>query len=415
MNDSEIVDFVRPYTSVSVERIQNVLALVQKCIEENIPGDFAEIGVFRGGLIMAMALKCKQMGVLRTIHAYDTFQGMTPESSADVDRDGIPASKYPVNNVKCFSSFEETSANIRKADYPSIMYHIGDILQTNKSSIPTFALLRLDTDWYESTKFELEVFEPNVSTNGFIIVDDYGHWQGCKKAVDEFRPPYKNVIDYTGIWWRKDYGRARLENLQTQTEYTQTLLANFHHFVGLHGSFHRGCGSYMFDGQRYFYQIETLKKQEELFMVGKQTTHVLEVGVYVGHSLLILLLSNPNLLITCVDIEKDIPQRAVAYLNQHFGNRITFLHGRAEDVLPTLPKNTFTAIHIDADHNPEAVTRQFNLCVPLATRSAYFVFDDYEAVQSVIYEWIQSGLLTHVSTPWCLWTNCVTRINKVSL
>jgi O-methyltransferase len=414
MNDSEIIDFVKPYTSVSRERIQNVLELVELCVKENIHGDFAEIGVFRGGLIMAMALKCKQLGVSRTIHAYDTFQGMTPESSADVDRDGIHASRYPPDNVKCFSSFQETSANIRKADYPYIVYHIGDILQTDKSLIPTLALLRLDTDWYESTKFELDVFEPKVSTNGCIIVDDYGHWQGCRKAVDEFRPPYKNIIDYTGIWWRKDYGRSRLE-MARQTEYTQTLLANFHHFVGLNGSFHQGCGSYMFDGQRYLYQIETLKKQEELYAVGKEATHLLEVGVYVGHSLLILLLSNPNLRITCVDIEHDIPQRAVTYLNQHFGNRITFLHGRAEDILPTLPKHTFDAVHIDADHNPDAVTRQFNLCVPLATRNAYFVFDDYEAVQSVINEWIQTGLLHHIATPWCLWTNCITRINKVSL
>jgi spermidine synthase len=212
-----------------------------------------------------------------------------------------------------------------------------------------------------------------------------------------------------------DYGKSKLENLHGQTDYTEALIANFHHFVGLSGSFHRGCGSYMFDGQRYVYQLETLKKQEELFAVGQKATHILEVGVYVGHSLLILLLSNPTLRITCVDIEKEIPQRAVDYLNQHFGNRITFLHGRAEDVLPKLPYESFDAIHIDADHSVEAVTRQFDLCVPVATRNAYFVFDDYEAVRSIIDELIQCKVLTHITTPWCLWTNCITRINKRSL
>ena len=326
---------------------------------------------------------------------------------------GVTDSNYPID-VKFISSFAETTAAIRKTEYPHIVYHIGDIVKTDISLIPTLALLRLDTDWYESTKFELTFFEPKVSTNGFIIVDDYGHWKGCRKAVDEFGPVNVQTIDYTGIWWRKDYGRNLLEQ-SSQTEYTQTLLANFHHFVNLKGGFHRGCGSYMFNGQQYSYQRETLRKQEELFNVGKQVSHVLEIGVYTGHSLLILLLSNPSLRITCVDIENEIPQKAITYLNQHFGNRITFYHGRAEDVLPLFPANTFDMVHIDADHTKEAVTRQFNACIPLAMHRAFFVFDDYEAVKSVVDEWMSCGLLEHVVTPWCLWTNCITRINKVSL
>lgn len=207
-----------------------------------------------------------------------------------------------------------------------------------------------------------------------------------------------------------NYGKEHLEQFAATSEYARVLLHNFHHFVALDGPFHRGCGSYMFDGQNYTYQSATFKKQEALYRSGKKADHVLEVGVYVGHSLLILLLSNPDVKITCVDIENYIPRRAVDYLNEHFGNRITFFHGRAEDVLPTLTKETFDFIHIDADHYNDAVTRQFEMCVPLAVPRAFFVFDDYEAVRGCIDGWISTGRLTHIETPWCLWTNCITRL-----
>jgi hypothetical protein len=166
--------------------------------------------------------------------------------------------------------------------------------------------------------------EPKVSPFGYVIIDDYGHWKGCRAAVDEFRPPALHTIDYTGVWWQKDYGRSKLDT----TEIGQVLLENFHHFVGLYTAvgktFHRGCGSYMFDGQIYSYMPQLSKKQQELFNVGKTSTRVLEVGVYLGHSLLILLLSNPTLHITCIDNDPAFSPAAVEYLNKHFGHRITF-------------------------------------------------------------------------------------------
>lgn len=218
-----------------------------------------------------------------------------------------------------------------------------------------------------------------------------------------------------------DFGRATLEAAvrdHPESEPARVLLENFHHFVGLYnalgGQFQQGWGSYMFDGQTYRYQRETLKKQEHLFRVGQQSECVLEIGVYVGHSLLILLLSNPLLRITCVDCEDRFARPAVDYLNEHFGHRITFLCGRAEDVLPRKKLRIFDCVHIDADHNDDAVRRQFQIARNLATRNAYFVFDDYEAVRSVIDGWISDGTLEHVSTPGCLWTNCITRAKSVS-
>lgn len=416
MQDAEIIAFVRPYTSVSPERIQNVLTLVESVVRKGIPGDLIEVGVWKGGLLLAMALKCQQLGVTdRTIRGYDTFSGMTPPTAQDVDLVGRSAADI-FDEVKCEASLEDVRRALSHTTYPWIHLHVGDIREVPPESFPTIAVLRLDTDWYETTKFELTHMEPRVSLGGFVIVDDYGHWLGARTAVDEFRPPALHRIDYTGVWWRKDYGQDQIE---PTTPYTRALKENFHHFIGLYDAvgrtFHRGCGSYLFDGQSYSYQLATLAKQEALFRAGQTATRVLELGVYLGHSLLILLLSNPSLQIVCVDPDVSLSGRAVDYLTTHFGNRIQFLPGTAEAVLAREPSlGTFDCLHIDADHTPEAVTRQFTMAVPLASPGATVVFDDYEAVRSVIDGWVSDGQLESVETPWCLWTNTVTRLKSVS-
>jgi hypothetical protein len=412
MKDSDIIAFVKPFTCLSTERIQNVLTLIERVVEENVPGDFAEVGVWKGGVIMAMALKCKQLGITKTIHVYDTFTGMTPPSALDVDLRGNKASDI-FNDVKCDIDLETVQQNIRFVEYPHIVYHIGDITQANIHEFPNFSLLRLDTDWYESTKFELTYMEPRVSPYGFVIVDDYGHWNGSKKAVDEFGPYNLQLIDYTGVWWQRDFGRSILKRMP-KTEMTERLLDNFHHFIALGTRFHYGCGSYMIDGQRYLYQGDTYKKQEALFKVGQTSTRVLEVGVYLGHSLLLLLLSNPNLRITCIDNDASFSPKAVEYLNTHFGNRIDFHLGNSEDVLTNQDLGEFDCIHIDADHREDAVSREFAFTQKFASPEAYFVFDDYEALRNLIDGYILSGKLNHIETPWCLWTNIITRLNRVS-
>ncbi len=214
MNDDQILEFVAPYTLCDSPRVKNALDLVEYVIQNNIPGDLVEIGVFKGGIIMAMALKCQQLGASRTIHAYDTFTGMTPAKEEDVNIHNLPAtellnprSQLYSPGLLCDSSLESTKENISKTGYSNIQYHKGDIVKTLPYQIPNeIAVLRLDTDWYESTKFELEHFEPKVSQNGFVSIDDYGHWKGCRKAVDDFlqKHPYNLLpIDYTGVYWQK--------------------------------------------------------------------------------------------------------------------------------------------------------------------------------------------------------------------
>ena len=215
------------------------------------------------------------------------------------------------------------------------------------------------------------------------------------------------------------YGREILEAAvrdHPESEPARVLLENFHHFEAIYnvleGKWIDGWGSYMFNGLSYVYQRETLKKQEVLFRVGKEVNNILEVGVYVGHSLLILLASNPNLKITCIDIDGRYSPKVVDYLNKHFNNRVTFILGDAVTSMKLLAPSQFDMIHIDADHVIPAVTAQFQEARRLAQPRATIVFDDYEALRPAIDGWINDGILTHVNTPWCLWTNIVTTLKN---
>ncbi len=215
-----------------------------------------------------------------------------------------------------------------------------------------------------------------------------------------------------------DSGRSQLEDLVNEnptSEFARVLLDQFHHFVALGPRLHVGCGSYLINGQSHTYEPREFKKQEALFRIGKTSNSVLEIGVYLGHSLLILLIANPTLRITCIDNDASFSPAAVAYLNEHFGNRITFHLGTAEEVLARETSlGVFDCIHIDADHTEDAVARQFALTRLFAAPGATYVFDDYEAVRPLIDGWIESGFLHHVETPWCAWTNIITRLNNVS-
>ena len=241
--------------------------------------------------------------------------------------------------------------------------------------------------------------------NYWAMMDEYFdiYPSGHNDSIFTSLPLYGEGELLKAVEWHKECVTARV------------LHDHFHHFIQLYDAVGRdhihGWGSYLFDGLKYSYQLQTLKKQEALFNVGQKVSHLLEVGVYLGHSLLILLVSNPTLRITCIDNDARYSPKAVEYLNQHFGNRITFHLGDATEVLKTLPFNEYDAIHIDADHTHEAVQSHFVHSFPLAKKNAFIVFDDYEATQSLIDKFIADEVLTIVDLPRCLWTNIVTRLN----
>jgi len=188
-------------------RLAALIKSVRHIVATNIPGDFVECGVWRGGSMMAIALTLQNLNVHdRTLWLYDTFEGMTSPTAADVDNRGKSAAEQMSGDIikGCISSFDDVQSNMARTGYsPGRIRMIkGKVEDTIPTSAPdNIALLRLDTDWYESTKHELIHLYPRLSLHGPLIIDDYGHWQGARRAVDEFfatRPILLHYIDYTG-------------------------------------------------------------------------------------------------------------------------------------------------------------------------------------------------------------------------
>ena len=211
-----IYEEVEPYTATSLERVNALLQSVVYITENNIDGEIVECGVWKGGSCMAVAIKLMELEQkTREIWLYDTFEGMTEPTNHDIEietgkkgkelLDGIDKNtdKY---NMWAYAPKEIVINNMKKTGYPTdnIKYIVGKVEKTLKERKPKkIALLRLDTDWYESTKAELEELYPHVVNGGIIIIDDYGHFEGAKRAVDEYfekedNKPLLNRIDYTG-------------------------------------------------------------------------------------------------------------------------------------------------------------------------------------------------------------------------
>jgi O-methyltransferase len=205
---AEILNTCKQYSLLSEERLRANIAAVRYVNREGIAGDIVEIGVWKGGSMLAMMLTNEESPSSRLFHLYDTFVGMTEPSDTDADFNGISAELMMLHNpgFRCISSLEEVKENISRHTGIVPQYHEGDIL-LNTFVPKKIAVLRLDTDWYESTKHELDTFYDSVVPGGIIIIDDYGHWKGCKKAVDEFLGVHPEIvlqtIDYTGRWFLK--------------------------------------------------------------------------------------------------------------------------------------------------------------------------------------------------------------------
>jgi hypothetical protein len=204
----------------SRERLYAVFQATQYIVRNAVPGDIVECGVWRGGASMVAALSLLSEGdTTRRVWLYDTFAGMTAPTAKDTHRwaatyrwAGQDArkiwqqSKRGDSNEWCYAALDEVQQNLFATGYPQSQLEFvkGDVAKTLSSGGPAkIAVLRLDTDWYESTKTALQVLYPRLSENGVLIIDDYGVWAGARQAVDEYFAEQKiNMLlqrtDYTG-------------------------------------------------------------------------------------------------------------------------------------------------------------------------------------------------------------------------
>lgn len=211
----ELHELCREQTMTSLERMYALYSATNYVVENELPGDFVECGVWRGGSVMLMAATLVRRGdTTRDLWLYDTFDGMTAPSAEDVQAmSGRAAAdilrehdRTPDDPFWGIATHDAVERNLRRTGYPSERFHVieGDVMTTLPELAPeAIALLRLDTDWYASTRHELTNLYPRLVPGGVLIIDDYGYWRGARKATDEFvatlRPrPLLQRIDYTG-------------------------------------------------------------------------------------------------------------------------------------------------------------------------------------------------------------------------
>jgi O-methyltransferase len=209
--DREIISKVAAFTMTSLERRASLLSSVDHIIRHRIQGDIVECGVWRGGSMMAVALALMARGdASRHLYLYDTFEGMSEPTGEDRSVSGESAQAQLARTprgegVWCEAGIDDVRANLASTGYPIERIHFvrGKVEDTIPGTLPQrIALLRLDTDWYESTRHELTHLYPLLSRHGLLIIDDYGHWQGARQAVDEYfadsaEPVFLHRIDYT--------------------------------------------------------------------------------------------------------------------------------------------------------------------------------------------------------------------------
>jgi len=230
--DIEIMDYIlspkdhpqdnrRRLSMVSSDRLWSVIQATKYIIKNEIKGDFVECGVWRGGCSLAMAMVLDDFKVDRKIFLFDTFAGMTQPTEQDKNYLGERAvssfEKFKRDDESCdwcSASIEDVKEQFKKVGLEKKAIFIkGDVLKTlsEEKNLPKkISLLRLDTDWYESTKFEMDILYPRLQKNGVLLIDDYGFWTGSRKAVDEYLSKY-DLINRCLMWKTDSSGRGLIK------------------------------------------------------------------------------------------------------------------------------------------------------------------------------------------------------------
>lgn len=196
--DAEVIrtiEAVRPWTMTSPEKLNALILAVRYVAKHKIPGDIVECGVWRGGSMQATARTLIEAGdTSRDLYLFDTFEGMPPPTEEDRRHDGqsageLLATKDKTSKLWAVATLDDVKDGMSRVGYPDTRVHYvpGLVEQTVPGEAPEqLSILRLDTDWYASTKHELETLYPRLVSGGVLLIDDYGWWQGSRQAVDEF-------------------------------------------------------------------------------------------------------------------------------------------------------------------------------------------------------------------------------------
>ena len=191
------IQAVSPYTMIKRDRLFALIQAVRYLVKNDVQGAMVECGVWRGGAMGAVALTLKAQGQTRPMYLFDTFEGMSIPTEEDKTFGGgdamgefLEKRTGEESSDWCMASLEDVQANLTRLgldtnDFRFVKGMVEDTIPTEAPS-GDIALLRLDTDWYKSTKHEMDHLFPKLVPGGVLIIDDYGDWEGARQAVDEY-------------------------------------------------------------------------------------------------------------------------------------------------------------------------------------------------------------------------------------
>jgi len=209
--ERQLIEECGKFSMTGPVRMWALVQAMKHVQRHGIQGDFVECGVWKGGNLALLDKFSKMIGLERKVYGFDTFSGMPEPDNVDIDLFGNSAKETmqnevkdeTVSNIHAFATIEQVRNNLKNLnirDVNLIQGNVEDTLAKHQNIPDQIAILRLDTDWYSSTKVELKTLYPLLQSGGVLIIDDYGHYEGAKKAVDEYfnsNSLWMHYVDYT--------------------------------------------------------------------------------------------------------------------------------------------------------------------------------------------------------------------------
>ena len=214
-----VIKTIRPYTHVNYQRLKFLWNTTETIGKSGMEGSLVETGVWRGGCAGIMAYMSKQYGYRNRLCFYDSFEGLPEPTDLDGEDALIFASGQSTGRLVSIGKVKAEESYIKELLFDKLKISpdkveiikgwFQDTLPRTKKRVGPIALLRLDGDWYDSTKVVLKQLYDQVVPGGYVLVDDYYFWDGCRRAVDDYIAEHNLKIrisrqDMSGVWWVKD-------------------------------------------------------------------------------------------------------------------------------------------------------------------------------------------------------------------
>jgi predicted O-methyltransferase YrrM len=374
-----LLDIIRPFTMLSEQRLYSLYRLARHICENNIPGNFVECGVAAGGSSALLAYVIKHYSRLpRRLYAFDSFSGM-PEPTEKDTAHGIGAEITGWGTGTCAApeeSVQEACAKVGAAELlTTVKGYFEDTLPGTRNMVGMIALLHLDGDWYESTAAILRNLYDHVTDNGIMQADDYGHWEGCKKAIHEFEAARGisfsiNAIDGTGVWFAKP--DRRQPNPLIPSDIVDDFL--------LDDPCSHGVECQMSPNERFqlYYIVRQMLKHKK-----HQLTRFIEIGSHAGGSLQLIAsaFKKENAVFQGIAIEPRSSAELLKVLEQLKGDVLHMAvpsHAVTEQLSRICSEERRPLfVFVDGDHRYEAVCRDIRNYYPLLAPGGIIAFHDW--------------------------------------